>query len=527
MKKSILFIILSIVSFCAEAQTMLKGTIANFVDVRQVKVEYSENGYFLKDKALSLDKLEEAGKFSFSIPMQKNGLVILWLIRDNGAQKVFQIYIKPNTTLEISTDFQDFDKTLVFKGEMAKENEYFYKNMLENPASSSSKIYAAHFPQDSLPAQCKAHLREKEKKSLQSLLDYHKQHKLDKDFVAFMKVDIAYYYKWVFISMANIHYIEQYRANSSKIFENHNWRKWATKEMQFVFDTPQENALKCYWNMWLCSPQKNLMWVCIHEDPLEFMYIQFEHFEAYTLNAEEKINKVYKGNALALFYANYIHQLCQMKPNFVPKMYERFKQKLPNSAFLPALEVKINDIITFHEAQDKEVQVIEKYQDIHTLNDLLKPFAGKVVLIDLWGSWCGACKQEFAFSKDLKKQFEGKDVVFLYVANETTHEKVREEFWLKNIRGYHLVGHHLIGNKPLFNDIWQQVATISEAEIKQISLPHEQEIATNIKNGKGEFRSFPTYLIADRTGKIAVKFAYKPRTKTLLYKQIEDVLNQQ
>lgn len=52
--------------------------------------------------------------------------------------------------------------------------------------------------------------------------------------------------------------------------------------------------------------------------------------------------------------------------------------------------------------------------------DLIKDFKGKVVLIDFWNTWCGPCRSAFKEMEPMEKEFEGKDVVFLYLADESS-----------------------------------------------------------------------------------------------------------
>lgn len=57
----------------------------------------------------------------------------------------------------------------------------------------------------------------------------------------------------------------------------------------------------------------------------------------------------------------------------------------------------------------------------------LKEFVGKVVYLDIWASWCGPCKAEMPFSKELVEHYKDrKDIVFLYISideNKANWEK--------------------------------------------------------------------------------------------------------
>lgn len=85
-----------------------------------------------------------------------------------------------------------------------------------------------------------------------------------------------------------------------------------------------------------------------------------------------------------------------------------------------------------------------------TLKKVLQDYKGKVVLIDVWASWCRDCIEGLPKVKALQEEFEDKDVefVFLSVDRNTT-------FWKRGIEKYHIQGNHYFidsGQKGPFSD---------------------------------------------------------------------------
>lgn len=48
----------------------------------------------------------------------------------------------------------------------------------------------------------------------------------------------------------------------------------------------------------------------------------------------------------------------------------------------------------------------------------LADFEGKVLVINLWASWCGPCRREIPEYEEVRKEYDGKDVVFIGLTTE-------------------------------------------------------------------------------------------------------------
>jgi len=60
----------------------------------------------------------------------------------------------------------------------------------------------------------------------------------------------------------------------------------------------------------------------------------------------------------------------------------------------------------------------------------LDDFKGKYVYVDVWATWCGPCKAEIPFLKELEKEFHGKNIVFVSISVD---KKDAHETWKKMI----------------------------------------------------------------------------------------------
>ena len=62
-------------------------------------------------------------------------------------------------------------------------------------------------------------------------------------------------------------------------------------------------------------------------------------------------------------------------------------------------------------------------------------FKGKYVYIDLWATWCGPCRREMPFLKQLEEEYKGRNITFLSLSTDA-----RKADWLKMVKSQPMTG---------------------------------------------------------------------------------------
>ena len=82
---------------------------------------------------------------------------------------------------------------------------------------------------------------------------------------------------------------------------------------------------------------------------------------------------------------------------------------------------------------DQEIAAMSDGEAI--LRKITEPYRGKIVYIDVWGSWCHPCLENLKHAGELKEALKDFDIVYLYLASSTT-----ENAWKGVIKEYNLAG---------------------------------------------------------------------------------------
>ncbi len=129
--------------------------------------------------------------------------------------------------------------------------------------------------------------------------------------------------------------------------------------------------------------------------------------------------------------------------------------------------------------------------DINGYTTPLSRFEGKVIYLEFWASWCDPCIQQLPYTRELRKEYEGKDVIFVYISLDEEEEDWKKMVEKKEIEGIHL---HVNPNR--------------QPDVDFINKCHVESV--------------PTYFIIDKEGKLITINAPRPSDK----KQLKAIFDQ-
>ncbi|HMK18880.1 MAG TPA: TlpA disulfide reductase family protein [Chitinophagaceae bacterium] len=124
----------------------------------------------------------------------------------------------------------------------------------------------------------------------------------------------------------------------------------------------------------------------------------------------------------------------------------------------------------------------------------MKDFRGKVVFIDVWATWCGPCREQFPFLKEVEEEYkDNNDIVFLGITIDRTRDRQK---WINTIKKENLPP------LQLFDDMGKSFAR------------------------KYEINAIPRFLLISKDGKWIEVRCPRPEAKEDLKKYLDKALQE-
>ena len=162
-----------------------------------------------------------------------------------------------------------------------------------------------------------------------------------------------------------------------------------------------------------------------------------------------------------------------------PGLMEYAEQQIKIPAALDIVKTLNDKYLAIQNMDISKLTILKSNEDVANISDgeqilrkILEPYKGKIILLDIWGTWCGPCKEALSHSAEEYQRLKNFDLVYLYLANRSN-----DDSWKNVIKEYNLVGDNVV----------------------HYNLPTDQQAAVeNYLN----VHSWPTYKLFDRDGNL-------------------------
>ena len=176
---------------------------------------------------------------------------------------------------------------------------------------------------------------------------------------------------------------------------------------------------------------------------------------------------------------HFYRQIDQTRKPLAPAMQAFFEQQV----HLPAALTVVNTINEKYDALERSdfanAASLRPSTDVEGMTDgeailrkIIEPYKGRIIYLDIWGTWCGPCKRNLKESWKVKEALKDYDIVYLYLANRSS-----DESWKNVIKEYNLTGPNCV----------------------HYNLPEDQQAAVEHYVG---ISGYPTYKLIDKQGNI-------------------------
>lgn len=434
------------------------------------------------------------GIFSIAVTIQQPEIMYLTSYVNDSVEFQQPIFLKEGYAIVIDCKTRNGIAKLNITGNGAQDNQSWVL---------SNSINFNNYPKDTLPGRILADLKNESNKNKEALQNYIATNKPSADFINSWNVELQY----IPIKIYNT-YSKQRRFIGEAYKRNK--KSWDDAFSQLLVNAPlmNETALlssayrlflkmvlifnaQQFWEEEVADKEKFIKnWYADGRDTGTRSF----YFDGNNIPNQKIIEKYFTGKAKEYMYAHLFNMALETgKTANIDSIYTDFSKAYPFSPYKKIYDKPVAEVIESLKRQINK-KIIFEPGNIETWAEVLSLVKGKTVLLDMWGTWCGPCREAIKnHGAAIKNYFKGKGLYYLYIANQ---DETRVNTWKSLITYFNMEGHHILATKALTNDI-----------------------SENIK-----LEGYPTYVIIHKDGSFELSKAGVPLDRKILIAQIEEAL---
>ncbi|MFC4723585.1 TlpA family protein disulfide reductase [Geojedonia litorea] len=346
-------------------------------------------------------KLTEPGFYDFSI-----------------GREVTKIYLKHGDVLNISVDQNLFDETIKYSGKGAVENNYLATKQQNNEkhTDNSQELYLL----DEQAFKTKVEeLKQSNASLLSELID------ADPNFIADETKNLEYDSYSLLTAYEGSH---KYYTKNEEFTVSETFLPEALKQLTFDDSKAYKNS----------SSYKNMAFRKVLDTIFDTIGEDYQNASTEHLKTITEIQIPALKNDVIRYLGSFL--ISPGNPN-MESVYTFFTNNVTDS------KIKENLDATYAKGKDlvrgKPSPQFTNYENHKGGTLSLADLKGKYVYIDVWATWCGPCKREIPYLKEVETQFHGKNIEFVSTSIDVAkdHDK-----WDAMVRDMQLGGVQLFAD---------------------------------------------------------------------------------
>ena len=367
-------------------------------------------------KSVRKIKVSDTGVFADTI-FNANGYY-----RFSDGKGISQMFLKDGYNIHLEVDANEFNETIAYTGNGGDINNYLAQKFLNvTKTDPFKKVY-------SLDETAYLSVMNQEKSALETALVG-----LDPEFVKQEKLTVKYDY---------IYNVLQYQTRHIFFTKNEDFKvSEAFPDVLKGLELNNEAHFKTF------SSYRSIVLFCFNKA------------------AEEKAKK--ENTSFATAFKNLIKAskseiinqdaIASLSSKVTPdnpeaeESYNVIMEYSTDEAFKKRLTKQFNDNKKF--AKGAVSPVFVNYENHAGGTTSLTDLKGKYVYIDVWATWCGPCKKEIPFLKEVEKAYHDKNIKFVSVSVDKVKDR---EKWKNMIVDKELGGIQLLADKDKKSDFFKE-----------------------------------------------------------------------
>ena len=354
--------------------------------------------------------IAEDGTFSDTLKINKNDYYTIRIGRESSP-----VYLVQGKNLGLTLNAKEFDETLSYTGDAASENNYLAsKYLLSEKEMAFDKVYS--LPESEFISQT-----EKMNSSYINLLN----------------------------STEGIS--DVFKAKETKELEYAHLNNLENYQEYYVYFTKDEEFLvsESYYKY---SDDFNFSDTNIYESSRAYQRLAATHYGRLANDLSEN-----KNIDIALAYLQVVDESFPnggtkddlmynylrygMKPNkSLEEVYTLYKGANQDEKNLASVTERFNLLKNLTPGNTSPNFAYENHKGGETS---LADLKGKVVYVDVWATWCGPCKREIPYLKEVESEYHGKNIAFVSISID---EKKDYDAWRNMVADKELGGIQLMAD---------------------------------------------------------------------------------